>query len=150
MPHHSYAKLVLKNARSAWKDHVGRASGDNDEIDFVPVDACRSNGALACLEREIAGHLFVGGNMALANAGAAHDPFVAGIDDFLQITIREHFVREVTPGAYDARIIHAALPGTERDCSDLNKRSWCRRSASLLMRSSNPWLTSDSARSSAL
>ena len=52
---------------------------------------------------EVAGGLAFGGDVALADAGARGDPFVAGIDELRQVVVGQHLFRQIAAGAGDTR-----------------------------------------------
>jgi hypothetical protein len=54
------------------------------------------------IEGQIAGGFAIGGATALADAGARRDPFVAGVDELLEVGVGDDFFRQVATGAGDA------------------------------------------------
>ena len=55
---------------------------------------------------EVGGHLAVRRDVARADAGALHDPFVGGVDHPRQIVIAEAALRQVAAAAEDDRTCH--------------------------------------------
>ena len=70
----------LHGHRGGRKSVVGRRGRQHDQVDRLGVDAGIGERGLGRLDRQVGGQLAVGGDMALANAGALHDPFVGGVD----------------------------------------------------------------------
>jgi hypothetical protein len=54
------------------------------------------------VEREVAGGFAIGSHAPFADAGARGDPFVGGIDEFLEIGVGDDFFRQIAAGAGDA------------------------------------------------
>ncbi len=102
------AELGLQDARRAREYHVRRGRCDDDEPDVLRGYACRLNRLAAGVERKITCALIVRRDVALTDAGAREYPLVGGRDDFFEVAIGEHFGRQITAGADDARIRHAA------------------------------------------
>src|SRR5206468_11639090 len=98
------------------------------------------------VQSKVARELAVGGDMALANAGARDDPLVARVHQRLEIAIAENLRGKVTTGSRDARKGHATLPAAGAGTGD----SACTRAISSPMRSSKPCLASFAARASAV
>ena len=75
------AEPVLDLHRRGRERAVGRRRGADDEIDVDGIDAGAHQRLLGGGDAEIGGQLVVAGDVALANAGALDDPFVARVDD---------------------------------------------------------------------
>jgi len=65
------------------------------------------------VQREIRGHLAVGGDVARLDAGARHDPLVGGVDAPLELAVRHDALGQVAAGADNSRVEHEACPGRE-------------------------------------
>ena len=92
----SNTQALLDQAGGRRKDDVGRGGADDDQVDFSGIDTCSLKRAQRGLVAKITGGFAFGGDMTLADAGAAVDPFVGGIDDLGQIIVGQHFFRQVT------------------------------------------------------
>jgi hypothetical protein len=54
------------------------------------------------MESQVAGGLAIRGLAPLTDAGTGPDPFVAGIDELLQILVGDDFFRQIAAGARNA------------------------------------------------
>ena len=123
--------------------HPGRGRGEglvrgrrrqHDEVEIGAADARAGKRDLARFQRHVGGTLAVGGDVALAHAGALRDPFVGCIDDSLEIPVGENPLRQVGAAADDRGAQdHQSTAALGSGCS-----SPFRRSNSSLMRSLKP------------
>ena len=82
-----YAELVLHKAGGGREGHVGRDGGDDDDFDFAGVNAAPGEADLRSFNAEIAGGNAFIDDVALANAGALSDPFIAGGDHLCEVCV---------------------------------------------------------------
>ena len=82
-------------------------------IDCASTPAAASAARAAC-ERQVGGGLALGRDVALADAGALHDPFVGGVDHPRQLGIGEDAARQIAAAAEHDRTQHGheAAPPT--------------------------------------
>ena len=83
------ADLRLNKAGRGGKYHVGRGRRDEDEIDFVALDAGLFHRGERGFGAHVAGVFVVRGDAAFLDAGAGGDPLVVGLDDFGKVVVRE-------------------------------------------------------------
>ena len=81
------AQRMLHQAGGGGKHHVGRHGADDDGVQFGGFDAALRQSAPRGGDRHIRRGLVRAGDMALADAGARHDPLVAGRDHLLEVLI---------------------------------------------------------------
>ncbi len=97
------AEPGLDGNRRRRKGVVGRRGGEHDQVDVGGIEARvgerRARGVQADVGRELAGRRYV----ALADAGALHDPLVGSIDHARQLVIGEDPLRQVAAATHDDR-----------------------------------------------
>ena len=91
------SRLFLKGLGETWdKPFLLGAGTENSTQQTVPESVFMmfqlTFAAITCA-------LIIGGYVSLANAGARVDPFVAGVDDRLEVAIGEDFLGQITAGA---------------------------------------------------
>ena len=74
------AEAVLHRDRGRRKGVVGRRGRQHDQVDRLGVDAGMSQRRTRGLDCEVRGELALGGDVALADAGALHDPLVRSVN----------------------------------------------------------------------
>ena len=89
------ADLFLNQTRRARKHHVGRDRPDDDQTDVVRRQAGTLDRECRRLFAQIGRRDTLVDDVPLADADALHDPLVVGVDDFLEIRIRQHLRRHV-------------------------------------------------------
>ena len=76
-----HAELLLDDRGGRREGHVGRRRRDDDQVDVVVRHAgIRPAPCAGRVHGEIGGVLALGGDVALPDAGALHDPLVGGVD----------------------------------------------------------------------
>jgi hypothetical protein len=91
----------LDDAGRGREDHVGRHRCENDEIHLRGGNSPAVEGVLGRPYREFARWCSRLDNVPLFDPGAGSDPFVGGVDDALQIRVRDDsFGYEPTEGGY--------------------------------------------------
>ncbi len=95
---------VLDAAGGGGENGVGRAGGQDDEIDVVGGDACVLDGDAGGGGGHVGGEFVVGGNAALANTGAGENPLVSGVDHLFEVGIGKDALGEVGTGANNGYI----------------------------------------------
>ncbi len=108
------AELVLHDARGRRKDHVGRRRRHDDEVDVAGLHARGRNGFARGVRREVGRRFAIGGDVALADAGARTNPFVARVDALRERLVGEDLRREVASRSGDAASRHWAPPPRAR------------------------------------
>jgi hypothetical protein len=111
------ADLVLEQARGAGEDRIRRRRAHDDESDIARRQAGLRDGAERRLLRHVRRRHPVLDDVALADARALQDPLVAGLDELLQVRVRQHPRRHVrrqprelhTPECYHSRSFRCAL-----------------------------------------
>jgi hypothetical protein len=75
---------MLQDSCSRWEYHVGRRGGTNDQIHI----GCGFTRSLQCAhaggQRQIAGRLIGGGEVAIFDPRALDDPFIGCFDTILR------------------------------------------------------------------
>ena len=103
-------EAVLHEAGGGRKDEIGRGRAEHDHVEFGRLHAGgfhrRARGALG----EVGGGLALGDDVALADAGARRDPFVAGIDELLEVGVGQDPGRQGTAGTGETREHGHGLP----------------------------------------
>ena len=84
------------------------------EVDVGRRDARRGERVARRVQREVGRLLAVGGDVALADAGARADPFVAGVDALREIVVGQDLRRQVAAGAGDAAMHRRSRDGPQR------------------------------------
>src|SRR5205085_935031 len=80
------------------------------QVDVARRDAGRLERALRGLECEVAGRLAFRRDVALLDPGPLLDPFVRRVDEFRQVGIGQHLLRQIAAGARDTRIDQGRSP----------------------------------------
>ena len=96
----------LQNARRAGKDHVRGGGGHHNQVNIRRLHASGFQRALRGDQRQVAGFLFWRGNMAGADAGAADNPFVAGVQPLGNLGVGQHLFWQIAARACNAGINH--------------------------------------------
>src|SRR5690606_13774403 len=86
------------------EDQVRGGGAEYDQVELAGRDARGFQRTQGGVVGKVAGGLALGGDVALADAGARGDPFIAGIDELGQVVVGQHFFRQIAAGARDARI----------------------------------------------
>ena len=84
--------LVLEHARRAWKDGVGSCA-DDDEADLIGCHTGLAQSPEGCFLRQVRGRDSGVSDVALADTGSLKDPFVARLDEFLEVGVRQDLRR---------------------------------------------------------
>ena len=111
------AQLVLQQAGRGREDQVRRGGAEHDQVEVSGADAGRFHRAHRGVVGEVRGGLALGGDVALADAGAGDDPLVAGVHELGQVGVGQHLLRQVAAGTGDAGmdatfgLAHARTPG---------------------------------------
>src|SRR5271170_3286349 len=92
---------ILNEAGGGGEQHVGSDGGDDDEADFIGVDATGGENFAGCFGAEMGGGYAGVSVMPLANSGAGANPFVAGVHSFFEIEIGDHARRNVSGDSGD-------------------------------------------------
>src|SRR5271156_431630 len=87
---------ILDEAGGGGEQHVGSDGGDDDEADFIGVDATGGENFAGCFGAEMGRGDAGVSVMPLANSGAGANPFVAGIHSFFEVEIGDHARRNVS------------------------------------------------------
>ena len=80
----------LHLGRHRRKRVVGRRGGDDDEVDVGGLQPGVGERRLGGARRQRRRRLAVAGDVALADAGALHDPLVGGVDDLRHFGVGDH------------------------------------------------------------
>ena len=88
-----HAELLLHGDGGGRKGVVGRRGGHDDEVDVGGRQAGIGERRARRLGGEVGGELAIGGDVALADAGALRDPLVGRIDDPVEIVIGQNLRR---------------------------------------------------------
>ena len=111
------ADLRLHQARGAREQHVRRHRADDDHVDVVRRQARLRDRLPRRHRRQVARRHAGIDDVALANAGALHDPLVGRLDHLLEVGVGEDARRHVGGQALDldtADVQNNPLPGTAR------------------------------------
>ena len=92
------AEPVLQNAPGAREDIIRRDRSDDDRIDLFPFDSGHIERLQTCFIRKVARRLFGRSDAPLLNPGTGTDPFVVGLDHFLEIRIAQNPFRNIRSG----------------------------------------------------
>jgi hypothetical protein len=101
---------VLQQTGGGRKNQVGRCRADNDEFDLANVDPGGIEGRAGRALGEVGRGLAFRGDMALADAGAAVDPFVGCVDELFQVRVGQDLLRQITAGACDTGMNQSGFP----------------------------------------
>ena len=132
----SDAEPRLDRDRARRKGVVRRRGREHDEVDRLRVDLRVGERGARRRKPEVGGEFAVGRDVALADAGALHDPFVGGIDHPRQIVIGEAARRQIAAAAENDGTCdgHEAAPPTLLAAA--SSRAW-RTSVSRILLSSS-------------
>src|SRR3546814_5187099 len=70
---------MLQQAGSGWENDIGRGGAEHDQVDLAGLHPGRIQRVGGGIQRQIAGGLASGSDMALADTGAVTNPLVAGL-----------------------------------------------------------------------
>src|SRR3546814_11783356 len=98
--------VCSSDLRGSGKGLVRRRGRTDDEVDVAGPHAGLRHRLAGRGGAEVGGHLAVGGDVALVDAGALTDPLVGGIDPLGEIRIGDDLCRQVGPTARDEGTIH--------------------------------------------
>src|SRR5690606_14029011 len=96
-----HAQAVLQQAGRGREDQVRRGGADDDQVELVGAAAGGFQRAYRRVERQVHGGFAFRGDVALTDAGARGDPFVAGVDDLRQVVVGQHLAGQVAAGSGD-------------------------------------------------
>ena len=94
-----HAEIGLHLGRHRRKGVVRRRGRDDDEIDVGGAEPGIGQRRLGGLAGERRGGLALGGDVALANAGALGDPLVGGVDHRRHFGVADHALRQARADA---------------------------------------------------
>src|SRR3990167_2480583 len=113
------ADFRLHDRRRRREGEIGRRRRDDDQVEIVRRSAGRRQRRFRRLRRKVGRTLIIRGDVALADAGALANPFVACVDDRRKIVIGHHVRRQIRSAASHHRLdCHSAAS------SALPARSW--------------------------
>src|SRR5690606_17385257 len=95
---------LLQQAGRGREHQVRGGGAEDDQVDLRGVHPGRLERTQRGLQAEVDRGLALGGDVALADAGARGDPFVAGVDDLRQVVVGQYLGRQVAAGTGDAGI----------------------------------------------
>jgi hypothetical protein len=101
---------VLQQTGRGREDEVGRRRADDDEFDLADVDASGVEGRAGRALSKVGRGLAFRGDMALADAGAAVDPFVGRVDELFQVRVGQDLLRQIAAGACDTGMNQSGFP----------------------------------------
>ena len=93
------AERILDRDRGRRKSVVRRRGRQHDQIDRLRIDAGMVERGTRGIDRQMRGKLAVGGDMALPDAGALHDPLVGSIQPARQFGIGQDLPRQIGAAA---------------------------------------------------
>jgi len=73
------AERVLDLDGGGGKGLVRRRGREHDQVDRLRIDPGIGDGGACGMDRQMRGELALGGNVALPDAGALHNPLVRGV-----------------------------------------------------------------------
>lgn len=112
-------ETVLKETRGGGKCHIGRKGGDDDEVNFILVDAAGVDAAPGGFVTEVAGGHFRGDLSAFLDAGAGDDPGVVEPESLFEVGIGDDEIGDVAAGAENAKA------GEGVGWGEISPFSWC-------------------------
>src|SRR5690606_2048067 len=86
------------------EDEIGRGRADDDQLDLGGFDTRGFQRAHGGMEGQVPGGLALGGDVALADAGARRDPFVGRVDELREVVVGQDLGRQVAAGPCNARV----------------------------------------------
>ncbi|MEY9148221.1 hypothetical protein ABIF00_006205 [Bradyrhizobium elkanii] len=89
------AEPVLDGDRGGGKGVVGRRGREHDQVDRLRIDLRMGERGLRRLDRQMRGEFVVGRDVALADAGALHDPVIRRVDPAGQFGIGQNPLRQI-------------------------------------------------------
>ena len=104
------AEPGLHRDRGRREGLVGRRSCQHDQIDRARLELGVAQRRARGGERKVGGQFARRGDMALADAGALHDPFVGGLDRARQIVVGEDVAGQIAAAAEHDRTHHRHEP----------------------------------------
>src|SRR5690606_21890699 len=157
------AQIGLHQTGGTGKDKIRRGSGNNDEIELGGISAGIVKRRLRSLGSQLAGGGARIGNMALAYAGALHNPGIRGFDVASgklggKLVVADNPGWQVTARPYYLGIRHSSFQipvyeaGSDKslesfaDCAAAACKLWRRWSMALVVPSSKPFCTASRAR----
>ena len=93
------AEPVLHRDRGRGKGVVRRRGRQHDQVDRLRIDPGIGERRARGVDRQMRGELALGGDMALPDAGALHDPLVGGVDPRRQFGIGQDLLRQIGAAA---------------------------------------------------
>ena len=93
------AERVLHRDRGGGKGVVRRRGRQHDQVDRLRVDPGIGQRRARRIDRQMRGELALGGDVALPDAGALHDPLVGGVDPRRQFGIGQDLLRQIGAAA---------------------------------------------------
>ena len=105
---------MLHQARGTREQHVRGHRADDDQVDVLGLETGPLDRFFRRLGSQVAGGDARVDDVALANAGALHDPLVGGVDHLLEIGVGQQARRHVGGQAldlYSADVQNNPLPG---------------------------------------
>ncbi len=91
------AEPGLHRHRGRREGVVRRRGGEHDEVDVARLQPGILQRRAGGVEREVGGHLAIGGDAALLDAGALDDPFVGGVHHQREVGIGEDALGQIEP-----------------------------------------------------
>ena len=120
----------LDDAGRAGKDLVRGRGGEDDEIDLPGLHPGRGHRGLGRRHSQVGAALALGDHVPLADASAAEDPLVRGVDDLLQVLVGDDPLGQITAGAQNAGIEFHRV-ALRRSASSWPPTRWAMRSGML-------------------
>ena len=90
---------ALHRDRGRRKGVVRRRGRQHDQVDRLRVDPGIGQRRARRVDRQMRGELALGGDVALPDAGALHDPLVGGVDLRRQFGIGQDLLRQIGAAA---------------------------------------------------
>ena len=97
------AEPVLHGDRGRRKGVVRRRGRQHDQVDRLRIEPGVFQRRARSVDRQMRSELAFGGDMALPDAGALHDPLVRSIDTGRQFRIGQHLLRQIGAAAQHDR-----------------------------------------------
>ena len=118
------AEPVLHRDRGGGKGVVRRRGREHDQVDRLRIDPGIGQGRARGMDRQMRGELAFGGDVALPDAGALHDPLVGGIHPRRQFGIGQDLPRQIGAAAEHDRTYCSHETAS---CAVGAERARCRR-----------------------
>ena len=90
---------ILDSDGGCRKGVVRRRGRQHDQVDRLRIDPGMGERGARGIDRQMRSELALGGDMALTDARALHDPFIGGIDPGRQFGIGQHPLRKIRAAA---------------------------------------------------